>query len=426
VRGDQRAPEPETGTRRPPLARLTEPHNLVLGGLLAVLSVSWYYSWFHDGTHPLGGIGWADQKMYTATAWRFADWHLPTVAEMHFDPNYSLLGGLAAKVWHADPFWIVSYLLLMGSAIFLFYGCRALLGTFFASVFLVGLFVWDLHARTFDYASELFAVPWNNQVLFFTFSFFFWLYATRARGRVDTWLMVVMGFLVGANFMTREESLLFTLPLAVFYLAYRKLPLRTWVYTGIAAFVAALPGVLIKWHVLGKPWAVSPGRPGDSYEGTASGYFNLHHLLVNTRDVIVNSNFASVDAKRAALLQSQPWLWLAPIGLLLVLLSKRSTGLMKFFIAMSIALFAFYLSGDNVEAAKLKFHCLRYMTPGFIALTFGVVVVLASLWDLVRSGGKRGAPHPAVDTTEPEAAVETGGELQPVGTGAVTTENISR
>src|SRR5262249_28457324 len=147
--------------------------------------------------------------------------------------------------------------------------------------------------------------------------------------------------------------------------------------------------------------AVSPGRPGASYEGTASGYFSLHHLLINLRDVIVNSNFADVPAKRDALLQSQPWLWIAPIGLLIVLLSKRATGLMKFYIVMSFALMAFYLSGDNVSAAKLKFHCLRYMTPAFITLTFGVVVVLAMLWDLIKPRG-RPATGPALDTTHPD------------------------
>ena len=60
------------------------------------------------------------------------------------------------------------------------------------------------------------------------------------------------------------------------------------------------------------------------------------------------------------------------------------------FLGVSMLLIAFYLSGDNVSAAKLKLHCIRYLTPGLIALHFGVIVVLAEGWRRLRAHGRSG------------------------------------
>jgi hypothetical protein len=319
------------------------------------------------------------------------------VSQLHFDPTYSLMAIPGVIVSNADPYWILSYAFLFGSAIFLYRGCRALLNTFFAALFLVTLFVWDFHSRSFDYASELFTIPWNNQPLFFAFAFFFWLYATRDKGPVSMPLAVVTGVICGALATTREESVLFLVPLAIFYLAYRRAPWRAGLYAAIAAVLAGLPGFIIKSAVLGSPWSIGPNRPGSSYEGTASGYFSLGRLGANLRDVVFNSHFASVDAARPALLQAAPWFWLAPIGLIIVLFGKRWNPLMKWFVVMSIALMGFYLSGNNMSALKLKFHCLRYIAPGFIALAFGTIVVLATLWDLVKP---RRSPTPRARTPQ--------------------------
>jgi hypothetical protein len=86
---------------------------------------------------------------------------------------------------------------------------------------------------------------------------------------------------------------------------------------------------------------------------------------------------------REALFQSAPWLWAGVVGVVVLLVSRRFSGLIKFWAVSSLALVAFYLSGENVSAAKLKFHCIRYLTPGLIVLHLGVIVLLDAGWRIV-------------------------------------------
>jgi hypothetical protein len=358
--------------------------NVVLTLLMVALSASFYYGWFVDTSHGLGGAGWADQTSYTRAAIRLAHWHLPTQVQMHYPAVYPILGALGSLVSRGDPFWIVSYLLLIGSAILLYRGARTMLNPAFAALFLILLFVWEGHARTLSYTSEVFAVPWNNQVLFFAFAFFFWLYTVRASKPLDTRMAVVIGAVVGLVAMTREESVLFCVPLAAFYLWWCSAPMRTWVNTAIATFVAALPGLVIKWIVLGSIFAT--GRDGDY---TGQGYFSFGRIWQNLLGTIVNSDFAPKDYNRISLFEAQPWLWLAPIGLVIFFVSRRFSLLAKFYMFMSLVLILFYLSGGNVTAARLRYHCLRYMSPAYIALTLAAVMVPYQLWILFRGRGER-------------------------------------
>jgi len=52
---------------------------------------------------------------------------------------------------------------------------KRITNTLLASFLIILLFIWDLKGSTFNYPSELFIIPWNNQVPFFTFSYLFWL-----------------------------------------------------------------------------------------------------------------------------------------------------------------------------------------------------------------------------------------------------------
>src|SRR5262245_56112083 len=370
--------------------RLRSIDSLVLLGALSILSLSFYYGWFHDGTHPIGGRGWADQTLYTHVAIRLRNGHLPTASDLHFAPGYSILGALGTFASRVGPFWIVSYALLMGSAIFLYRGSRAIFDPFWSTLFLLSLFVWDLHGRTFATASELFTVPWNNQPLFFAFAFFFWLYARARTATLDLARLLAIGAIVGLLAITREEAVLFCVPLAAGYLAAKRAPLKGWLISAAAAVVVALPGLLMKQHALGSIFKVGATRPGNSYTGQADHYFSIHHFGRNVLDVLINSNFARVAPGRDALLQSEPWLWLGFAGVVIVFVSRRYDWLIKVYVAVSMLLIAFYPSGDNVSAAKLKLHCIRYLTPGIIALHFGVIVVLAEGWRRLRANGRSG------------------------------------
>jgi hypothetical protein len=354
---------------------------VLLVASLVVLSASFYASWFLDGSHPVGGWGWFDQSLYTRAAWRIADGNLPTAHQLHYAPFYSMLGAAGSFISHGDPFWIVSYALLVASAIFLYRGCQALFGDVFATLFLVLTFWHDGTARSFNYASELFAVPWNNQMLFFAYAFFFWLFTSRARAGVDARSAVMVGAVVGTLATTREESVLFCVPLAAFYLWNRHATVRQWSTAGAAAVASALPGLIIKQVVLGS--FLDTAR-GSTYGGAAGRYLSLERLGRNLLQVVVDSDYAAEPARRLALLESSPWMWLAVVGLPIVLLTRRYGPLVKWWVVMSGALVVFYLAGRNMSAVKLKFHCLRYISPGFIALNFGVVVTLATLWEVTR------------------------------------------
>jgi hypothetical protein len=386
------------------LSRYCTRDRAVLFVLLAALSISFYYGWFHDHSHPLGGHGWGDQRLYTNTAHRLADLSWPSRAMLHHPPGYAFLAVLPTYLWRNDPFWIVSYALLIGSAAFCYRGARAFYNEFFAAIFLVSMFMWDGRGRSLTSVSDMFTVPWNNQVLFFAFAFFFWLCATRSKRPVGVAEFVAMGAIVGFLTTTREESILFMVPLAVIFLWYRREPIRRWLLVGGATVVAALPGLVVKQHVLGSIFSTGPGRRGGTYASQASNTFIFGKLTRNVRDVLVDADLARVHAHRQALFEATPWLWLGVIGIVLVLVLKRFDLLTKIFVVMSLLLIAFYLSGGHVSASKLKYHCLRYITPGYIALHFGVIVVLGEAWYFVT--GRRSAAPGAVDITDPSEPVE--------------------
>jgi hypothetical protein len=383
-------------SRRPVRDTARNRDNVVLTLLLVALSASFYYGWFVDNSHPLGGMGWADQTSYVHAAIRLAHWHLPTKVQMHYPATYPLMGALGSLVSRDDPFWIVSYGLLMGSAVFAFRAARTILNTTFTALFIVLLFAWDGHARMLSYTSEVFTIPWNNQVLFFVFAFFFWLCTVRASTPLDTRIVVVIGVVVGLTAMTREESVLFCVPLAAFYLWWCSASLRSWVVCAIATVLAALPGLIIKALVLGSIF--STGRDG-TYGNQQ--YFSLARPWQNLLGTIVNSDLAPKDYNRISLFEAQPWLWLAPIGLVILFVSKRYSLLTKFWVFMSLVLIAFYLSGPNVTAARLRYHCLRYMSPAYIALNFAAVMVGYQLWVLVRGRDRRAEP-PGRQGRDPE------------------------
>jgi hypothetical protein len=346
--------------------------------ILTALSVSFLYGWFHDPSILSARSKWADQVLYTDTANRLAEGMLPTPDQLHFTVGYPLLGVVGGFIVKSDPFLFISWGLLLGSAIFSFLAVRRLFGTTWAALFSILLFYWDGEARTFHAASELFAIPWNNQVLFFTMAFFFWLFVTKLKRRPSIKLVTVVGAVAGLSFLTREESVLFVIPMVAAFLFLAKATWRIWLLGFAVIGLSFLPQLIIKQQVAGSPLA---STHDDSYKETLTDkYFRLDKLYSNTREVIVDSDhYSSTATNRDALLQAAPWLWLAPIGFLLLFLGKYPLGA-KIFVVVSLGLVLFYLAGSNMSAQKLSFHCLRYISPGFLALNFGVIIVLRSIW----------------------------------------------
>lgn len=356
-------------------------HWLPLAFVIVGVTGSFIHGWYFDQSKPQSGIGWADQDMYSGAADRLASGHLPTVPQLHFSVGYPLLGALGHLFSGSDPFMIVSLGLLLASTILCFLAADKLFGAWWALIFCLLLFYWQGAAGVFSYTSNLFMVPWNNQVFFFAMAFYFWLYTNKLKRQPSWRLLAVTGIVTGFSIMTREESMLFVVPLLTSYLYLTKSSWKRWVFAfGVTGF-CYMPQVIIKAAVLGS--AMTQQHQGaSSYGGVLGRYLDMSFLHHNVWGVIIDSKhylgtpLLEEPPRRPALLQAAPWLWLSSVGTLAILFIKRFTMAIKIFTVASCAIILFYLSGPNMSAWSLKHHCLRYITPGLIALNLATVVVL--------------------------------------------------
>jgi len=128
-------------------------------------------------------------------------------------------------------------------------------------------------------------------------------------------------------------------------------------------FVGYFPNLFFKYFTFGIWNLLDNVRPTDQdigYCGKLIRYVSLDRLMSNVTDVFVYSGYHAGDRiNRLALLQANPWFCLAPAGL--PFLRGKSVWL-RWFVAVSFLFALFYLSGENMSAQKLKFHCLRYIS----------------------------------------------------------------
>lgn len=339
------------------------------------------YGWFFDSSHPRGGSGWADQSLYRAVTERFINGDLPKPGQLHYAVGYSLIGVIGSLLVPSYPFLAVSYALLMGSAVLCYLAAKKLIGVRWSLIFIFLLFFFYSGASSIQHAPELFFVPWNNQVLFFAFAFYFWILSTRAQENFHLgWkLPVIASGVAGITISTREESLFFIIPLLLTYLFLSKQRLKIWLICLCVLSLLFLPQAITKHAVLGSVLKTGGTR---TYSQTKGEYLRPDLLIRNTKETIVDSKN---NGGRPALLQAAPWLIISPIGMGILLLGKKWPLGVKVFTVVSVGLLMFYLSGANMSAHKLKFNCLRYIAPSFIILNFATVVVLREGWQRISS-----------------------------------------
>lgn len=357
---------------------------VTLGIVLACITVSFVWGWYGDKSKSLGGYGWSDQDTYVQESNSFAHFKLPH--SLHFAIGYPLMGAVGHIVSQTDPFVAVSFGIILASVALCFFAACRLFGPIWAGIFCLLLFFWYPPARVFAFASDLFVVPWNNQVLFFAFAYYFWLFATQLR-RMPSWkLSVATGLVSGVAFMTREESILFIVPVLAAFLYATKADWRRWVACYGLVILCYAPQLLVRAAVVGS--VTSSGRTV-SYDDIAHAYFSISHLHTNIWSTIIDSRhvpgvpYPGPNVHRPALLQAAPWLWLSPIGIGLVFFARRYAAGLKIFFGASIVLMLFYLSGNNMSAGKLPFHCLRYIAPAFIMLNLAVIIVAREVVRLI-------------------------------------------
>lgn len=340
--------------------------------VVGLLTISFIYGWYFDASKPRSGLGWADQGLYAQTADRMASGHLPKPAQLHYAIGYPILGAIGHFISPGDPFMLVTYSLLIASAVLCYKAAESILGTRWALVFTGLLFLWDARARSFQYSSDLFAVPWNNQIVFFTFAYFFWLLTTKVKEKPPTKFLVASGLVAGLSFLSREEAVIFALPLLASWLYISKAHWRQWIIALSIMFLCFLPQLVIKKQVLGS--FTKSGRKY-SYSQLHGQYLQPKLFYRNVWETIIDSrHFNGPDPGRPALLQAAPWLVVAPVGFWFIFYDKKYPRGLKIWLLISVSYMVFYLAGSNMSAHKLKYHCLRYISAGFISLNLGVIV----------------------------------------------------
>lgn len=347
--------------------------------LLVVIAVTTIFisGWFFDSSRPIAGHSWADQSTYTHASQALSKGMLPSQNDMHFAIGYPLLGVLGGFIEGAQRFIVASYILFIASVLLCYFAAEKLTGKLWALAFVALLLAWDGVARTTHFVSDLFITPWNNQVLFFAMSFFFWALAIKKPKKDDWFMPIAAAVVTGLSILTREETALFVLPLLAAYLFMSKMDWKKWLTSLFIVALLFLPQLYVKYQVFG---SLTESGHDDSYSQTAKKYFSFSQLKKNTWETLIDSkHYSEADAKRPALLQAAPWLWIAPIGLLILLMSKRYPVGVKIFVVICSLLILFYLSGANMSAQKLQFHCLRYISAGLIVLNLGIIVFLREI-----------------------------------------------
>jgi len=350
---------------------LRKKENIFLLIFMFALVISFVHGWYFDLSKPQSGIGWADQTMYHQVAEKLATGVPLVKGDFHYQMGYSLLGALSYHVMPEDPFMLVSFLLLMTSMLLLYYGARTHFNTFFVFLFLFLTFFRIGSVRALEYAQEIFLIPWNNQVVFLCFSFFFWALSIKDKDKkLSNRVLYIASIIAGYTVSTREETLIFLIPL-VFALYYRAAGMRVLTISAVLFLLAYTPNIIIKYVVFGSFFEnIRPTDAGAGYMEKLATYMSVDRLQNNLINVIFNSSYTGLsNINREALLQANPWFWISPIGFIAFLVKNKRAWVVYFALA-SIMLFLFYLAGENVSAQKLKFHCLRYMAPSYIALSF--------------------------------------------------------
>ena len=356
--------------------------------LFCVISASFFYGWFFDNSHS-GGKRWADQTAYRKTAVLFAHFKLPK--RLQYQVGYPLLGALGYYVTPHSPFLPVSYILLVSSFFLLYYGAKGKFNGFFLLLFLLMVFFWNLETIKLNYPSEIFHIPWNNQMIFFIFCYYFWLFNFWEDKEIPIGLFIITALLSGYTIATREETILFIFPLAITFLIVKKCSYRIYLLFFCVLAIGYFPQIVVKYKVLGN--ILDTGRDdyhdGESYIVKLANYFFLDRLAVNTIEVLFNTEMSKAEnTGRLSILQSSPWLWLTPFGVFYFFLKKDEKPMMKVFILTSIAFLLFYLGGINMSAHKLKYHCIRYVVPSYIAFNFAVAYLLQGLYEKLRTAFK--------------------------------------
>jgi hypothetical protein len=350
--------------------------------LMLIATVSFIHGWYFDLSKPISGMGWADQTYYHRVAEKLASGLPLNAQDFHYQMGYSILGALATTIYTQHPFALVSGFLFLASTILIFRGASMYLKFPLAVGLVLLLFFRWGNVRALYYTQEIFLIPWNNQVTFFTFALFFYLFALMDKGKpLLPWLLVLSSFISGFAITTRLETSLFIVPLLAIIL-YKQNNIKIGLICMLAFSLGAAPQFIIQYSYFSDVFSnVRPGRyHGSGYLEILQNYVDIDRLKRNLVEVIFNSSYSnSANVRRLALLQAAPWLYLAPIGLIALFL-RRDNLYLKIFLVASIMIFLFYLAGTNMAAHKLKFHCIRYITPSFIGLTLAVMYLIERLF----------------------------------------------
>ena len=340
--------------------------------VIIISTISFYHGWYIDASKPVSGFGWVDQNHYLNVAKKLYIGDPLIGSDFHYQMGYSILGAIAYGIYPQDPFILVSYTLFIASLIFALCGASVYLNRAHLLIFIILiLFRWG-DVRKLNYWQEVFLIPWNNQMILFIFSVYFYLFSQiDSKKNISYYGLLFFSGCTGFAITTRLELFIFLIPMFLFILL-KFTKIKSYLFASCIALliIGMAPHFIVQYLSLGD--IANNPRPSDfgiSYFDKLKFYIDFDRLRPNVLNVIYDSSFSGYEnINRKSLLDAAPWYYLSPIGVALIINQKNVLGL-KIFIIFSFFLLFFYLVGENMSVHKLKFHCLRYIAPVFLTLT---------------------------------------------------------
>lgn len=359
---------------------------ILMALLLLVLSFAFYNGYFLDKSKPFSGIGWADQTQYHKTADKLANSQSLGPLDFHYQFNYPILGSLAYKISDKYSFAIVSYILYLFSAFFLFQGARKHFSVFLSFLFIFLVFFYYGVVSRMDAVSKIFFIPWNNQVFFATASFIFYYLSYLDNFEKKPFFFLLLCLISGICIGAREETVLFCFPILL-YVAFKQNTEVSFMLFFIGLLFVVIgysPNLIIKWNYFNDIFAnARPTDHGMGYIEKLKNYNNFINLKDNIINLLFNSSLTTyITGNRNSLFEANPWFYLSFIGIFFI---RKVNDNLKVFFILIILINIFYLSGENMNIQKLRYHCLRYINTLWIFLSFFSVLSLQEVINFFRN-----------------------------------------
>jgi len=360
--------------------------------IAAVALVTYCYFYATSDILPTAGrkgwFGWWDQSQYLNMARDMSGFDLKS-ENFFYGVGYPILGALFYGIYPTNPF-LVPNLVLYVLTMTLYY---RIAGVYLSkeSAFIVLLLIMFGTPVT-----SYFVVPWNNITTLVALAVL--VYIAVVVDKIKIWHCVIIGLVIGWVFAARYVDAVFLFPFAgyIFFKAIRENGVRAAKYFLLSALLfIVIVGVVLGTHkrVFGgyfktpyhKHLSMTDG--GDKISAAA---FQVKRAPDHLYSVIFNPHqFHPIEYLQfnIPLLGYSFFFVFSLSGFILQICDKKDwlSGIM---LGTLIVSFVFYGSFSATRGSDLKYHCLRYFSMWYPAMTIMGVLCVSKLFNF-GSIGKR-------------------------------------